>query len=175
MKLLRVPTCTYRLQCNPELGFDDAASLLTYLQRLGVTDLCLSPVLEARRGSRHGYDVVDHETLNLELGGDAAFDRLASGVSDPHVGLIVDIVPNHMAASSENPWWTNVLENGRASAFADVFDIDWGEGQGLPQKRIVLPILGTPRDDALQACEVMLSLEDSSMFSATTTVPCQWT
>jgi (1->4)-alpha-D-glucan 1-alpha-D-glucosylmutase len=125
MPSLRIPTATYRLQFSPNFRFEDARRLVPYLHRLGVTDLYASPVLKASMGSRHGYDVTDPSQLNPELGTEAGFEELARELEGHQMGLLLDIVPNHMAASSENPWWADILKKGRGSPYADFFDIDW--------------------------------------------------
>src|SRR5437588_12671523 len=115
---MRVPSSTYRVQLGPGFGFEEAQALVGYLRGLGVGDLYLSPALAARAGSEHGYDVVDPTRLNPELGGEEGFGALAAELRAHGMGLLLDIVPNHMAASAENPWWWDVLKPGRRSAFA---------------------------------------------------------
>ncbi|MFH1650513.1 MAG: alpha-amylase family glycosyl hydrolase, partial [Chloroflexota bacterium] len=144
MARLRIPGATYRLQLQPRFTFADAGALLPYLQKLGITDLYASPVFRARAGSSHGYDVTDPRRLNPELGGETQFRALADRLRALGMGLLLDIVPNHLAASTENPWWSDVLENGTASPYAPFFDIDWEAGKG----KVVLPVLGGP--DALR-------------------------
>jgi len=122
---LRIPTATYRLQFNKSFRFKDASTLITYLNRLGVSDIYASPVLKARKDSSHGYDVTDPTNLNPELGPEYDFDTLTKELQQQCMGLLLDIVPNHMAASTENPWWQDVLEKGQDSPFAAFFDIDW--------------------------------------------------
>src|SRR5690242_18843593 len=124
--------------------FDDALALLDYLDELGVSHLYLSPILTAATGSTHGYDVTDRTTVSAALGGPAGFDRLATAARKRNIGLIVDIVPNHVGVSDarQNRWWWDMLANGRASRYAEFFDIDWDLADG----RIVLPILGSDDD-----------------------------
>ncbi|HVA43721.1 MAG TPA: alpha-amylase family glycosyl hydrolase, partial [Acidimicrobiales bacterium] len=120
------PGATYRVQLHAGFGFDDAAGLADYLAELGVTHLYCSPVLQAAAGSTHGYDVVDHSRLSADLGGLEAFGRLVEEMSRRGLGLVVDIVPNHMAtAGRANAWWWDVLEDGPSSLYAGYFDIDW--------------------------------------------------
>ncbi len=121
----RIPTATYRLQFNRSFRFEDARALVSYLNRLGVSDIYASPILKARRGSSHGYDVTDPTHLNPELGTERDFDALVEELRHDDMGLLLDIVPNHMAASPENPWWRNVKEKGRDSPFTGFFDTDW--------------------------------------------------
>lgn len=142
---------TYRLQLRgAESGFAftfaDAEELLDYFDALGVSHLYLSPVLTAVRGSTHGYDVVDPTTVSAELGGAEGLARLSAAARARGMGLVIDIVPNHVgvARPEQNPWWWDVLKHGRASRYAAYFDIDWELGDG----RIILPVLGSDRDVA---------------------------
>src|SRR5674476_610802 len=130
-----VPVSTYRLQLCADLTFDDAAAQVPYLARLGVTHLYLSPVLTAAPGSTHGYDVVDHNEISPTLGGRAGLDRLAAAAHERSLGLVLDIVPNHMAVPI--PVWHNralwsVLANGPDSPYASWFDVDWSAGESGP-------------------------------------------
>jgi (1->4)-alpha-D-glucan 1-alpha-D-glucosylmutase len=123
--LLRIPDATYRLQFNKNFRFRDANMLVSYLNRLGISDIYASPILKARKGSLHGYDVTEPTTLNPELGTEKEFNRLANALRKQGMGLLLDIVPNHMAASPENPWWQDVVKKGQNSRFASFFDINW--------------------------------------------------
>jgi (1->4)-alpha-D-glucan 1-alpha-D-glucosylmutase len=119
------PGSTYRLQFNANFRFEDARRLLPYLHSLGVTHCYASPILRARAGSQHGYDITDHNTINPEIGTPEEFEGLAADMKSMGMGLILDIVPNHMGVGhGTNPWWQDVLENGPSSAHADYFDID---------------------------------------------------
>ncbi len=140
---------TYRLQLGPSFTFDDAARHVPYLADLGVTHLYLSPVLEAVRGSTHGYDVTDPTTVRAELGGRKGLERLADSAHVDGLGLVIDIVPNHLgvARPEQNPWWWDVLTNGRKSAFAHYFDIDWDPRNGAGGK-LALPVLASGDDGA---------------------------
>src|SRR5262245_59609167 len=124
---MMLPTSTYRVQFREGMTFDRACRLVPYLQALGISHLYASPVFTATRGSTHGYDVTDMNEIDPSIGGRAGFDRLTSALKAAGLGLIIDIVPNHMAASPENAWWRSVLEGGAASPFARHFDIDWSE------------------------------------------------
>jgi (1->4)-alpha-D-glucan 1-alpha-D-glucosylmutase len=149
----RTPTSTYRLQLGPDLTFAGAAKLAGYLADLGVTHAYLSPILGAAPGSTHGYDVVDHSRLNKELGGTAGFTRLHKALSRKGIGIIVDVVPNHMAIAvpeSLNAALWSVLLEGRGSPFAHWFDIDWDAEDG----RILMPVLDGPLEDNLSKLEV---------------------
>src|ERR1700732_5524340 len=121
----RTPSATYRLQFNKDFRFSDACRILDYLNKLGISDIYVSPVLASRKGSGHGYDVTDPSRINPDLGSEEEFAALQSELQNRGMGLLLDTVPNHMAASAENPWWMDVLENGAQSAFAAFFDIEW--------------------------------------------------
>lgn len=155
-----VPLATYRLQLTKDFGFDHAAALAPYLKQLGITHLYASPFLKARPGSTHGYDIVDHDRLNPELGGEEGFARLNEALKANDLGLILDFVPNHMGVGhADNAWWLDVLEWGQRSPYAASFDIDW---DALPHRRhpgVLLPILGRPYGDALQAGEIALKYD----------------
>ena len=123
----RVPSSTYRLQLSAAFTLADAERIVPYLDALGVGAVYLSPCLESKPGSPHGYDIVDHNRVDPELGGQPAFESLAGEVARRGMGLLVDFVPNHMAAdASANRWWAEVLENGACSPYADYFAIDNG-------------------------------------------------
>ncbi|HUH41331.1 MAG TPA: malto-oligosyltrehalose synthase, partial [Castellaniella sp.] len=126
--------------------------VLPHYVALGISHLYLSPLTQARPGSLHGYDVIDPQTVNSELGGIDALRRLSQAAAAWQIGLIADIVPNHMAADPRNPWWNDVLRHGRASAHARVFDIDWAAGGG----RVLLPVLAQPYGDALAAGDIRI-------------------
>jgi (1->4)-alpha-D-glucan 1-alpha-D-glucosylmutase len=155
-----VPLATYRLQLTRDFGFERAAALVPYLKALGISHLYASPFLKARPGSTHGYDIVDHDRLNPELGGDDGFARLAAALKQHDLELILDFVPNHMGVGrDDNAWWLDVLEWGQRSPYAGAFDIDWN---ALPHRRhpgVLLPILGRPYGDALQAGEIELKFD----------------
>ena len=162
---MRRITATYRLQFGEGTTFDDAGALAPYLASLGVSHLYASPVFEARSGSTHGYDVTDPNALRGSFGGRAGFDRMVAALHEQGLGLILDIVPNHMAASPENPWLWDVLAKGRASDHAATFDIDWDKSGG----KVVLPILGTPLAEVLAAGE--LSVRDGRLAYYETELP----
>src|SRR5579884_1545754 len=124
--LRSAPGCTYRVQLNSAFRFSAAAAVVPYLAELGVTHLYCSPILQATPGSTHGYDVVDPGRISDELGGREGLNALSGALSDAGLGMVVDLVPNHMAtAGRDNPWWWDVLENGPSSVRARSFDIDW--------------------------------------------------
>jgi len=131
------PTSTYRLQINPAFDLNAASSIVDYLARLGVGAVYTSPLLTAAPGSTHGYDVVDPSAASPALGGEAARVSLMSAARQAGLGVVVDIVPNHMSTAAENRWWWDVLRHGPESAYASYFDIDWSRGP------ILLPVLGS--------------------------------
>lgn len=155
---IRVPVATYRLQLNRNLDFTRVSEITPYLQALGVTDIYASPVLKAKTGSLHGYDVTDPTRLNPELGGEQGFTALSDTLRQHGMGLLLDIVPNHMAASTENPWWLDVLENGCHSDYARYFDINWEPLEKGLEGRVHLPILGDYYNQALENGDLALEL-----------------
>jgi len=145
-----MPRATARLQLHRDFTFDDALAQLPYLAQLGISHIYTSPILTARADSLHGYDVIDHGTVSAELGGEDGLRRLVSGLRDRGMGLVVDIVPNHMAVGgSDNRLWLDVLEWGRASRYADFFDIDWDVPDPALNQRVLAPFLGKPYGEAL--------------------------
>ncbi|MDG3005617.1 malto-oligosyltrehalose synthase [Paludisphaera mucosa] len=151
-----VPTATYRVQLHAGFRFDDARAIVPYLAKLGITDLYTSPYLKAAPGSTHGYDITDHSQLNPEIGEEADHEAMLAALRDHDLGLLLDVVPNHMGIlGNENPWWNDVLENGQASVYAGSFDIDWSaptrpENRG----RVLLPFLGGLYGDVLEGGEL---------------------
>ncbi len=140
---LRLPWATYRIQFRKQFTFDDGAAVAAYLARLGVSHLYASPYLKARPGSTHGYDIVDHDLLNPELGGDPAFRRMADALTANGLSQIVDFVPNHMGAGgADNPLWLDVLEWGQDSDYAGWFDIDWDPDRQYLRGKLLVPFLG---------------------------------
>ncbi|MDN7933371.1 malto-oligosyltrehalose synthase [Burkholderia metallica] len=157
------PRATLRLQLHAGFTFDDAAAHAGYFARLGVSHLYLSPIATAEPGSRHGYDTVDYGTINPELGGEAAFVRLVDALRAHGLGVIVDIVPNHMGVGgSTNGWWNDVLEWGPASAYAHHFDIDWHPPDAALDGKVLLPCLGMPYGDALAAGDITLGADPAT-------------
>ncbi|MGB6844014.1 MAG: alpha-amylase family glycosyl hydrolase, partial [Candidatus Acidiferrales bacterium] len=166
--MMRIPTATYRLQFNLHFRFTDAAALVPYLHSLGISHVYASPRFKARKGSSHGYDVADPMQINSELGTEEEFDRFVERLHDYGMGLLLDIVPNHMAATSENPWWDDVLENGRASRYASYFDIEWRprgpKTETLMRDRVLVPILAEPYSQALCRQAIALRLDERGFF-----------
>jgi (1->4)-alpha-D-glucan 1-alpha-D-glucosylmutase len=154
-----VPRATYRLQFHRDFGFGAARRIVPYLAALGVSHLYGSPLTMARPGSLHGYDVIDFNRLNPELGDEAAFEALISELHAHDMGLVLDFVPNHMGVGSDNPWWLDVLEWGPHSPYATFFDIDWeASGRGVRGK-VTLPVLGDQYGKVLEAGELKLQFE----------------
>ncbi|MEC9373692.1 MAG: alpha-amylase family glycosyl hydrolase, partial [Planctomycetota bacterium] len=158
-------TSTYRIQFGPDFTFADARAIVPHLAALGVSHLYASPILAAHPGAAHGYSVIDPTRLDPRLGTRADFDALVDALHAHDMGLILDIVPNHMAADTSNPWWRDVLTHGAASRFAHVFDIDWTAGPPARQGRIVLPILGSPLVETLRSGDAALTLGADGAFA----------
>jgi (1->4)-alpha-D-glucan 1-alpha-D-glucosylmutase len=163
-----IPIATYRLQLTADFDFDAAAAVVPYLKALGITHLYASPFLKARKGSTHGYDIVDHTQFNPELGGEAGFKRLNMALKQHDLGLILDFVPNHVGVHfADNPWWLDVLEWGPTSPHAASFDIDW---ELLPYRArggVLLPIIGSSYGQALERGEIELRYDaGEGSFSA---------
>ena len=159
----RIPGSTYRLQFNEGFTFAHARGLADYFEGLGVTDFYASPVLRARPGSPHGYDITDHSQVNPELGGEEELVELARDLRSRGMGLVVDVVPNHMSiAGSLNEWWQDVLENGPSSHFARYFDLDWNPPNPTLRNRVLLPILGDQFGRVLEKQELRVSYRDGA-------------
>jgi (1->4)-alpha-D-glucan 1-alpha-D-glucosylmutase len=164
MTTLRIPLATYRLQFNARFRFEQAQALVDYFDQLGVTDIYASPLLQARPGSLHGYDCTDPTHINSEIGSEQELEALAAKLQVKRMGLLLDIVPNHMAAGIENPWWVDVLEDGPGSAYASFFDIDWHPPRKMLENKVLLPILGRPYAEALENQELKLAFEQGGFF-----------
>ena len=150
---MSAPRATMRLQLHREFTFADATRLVPYMAALGISHLYSSPILAARAGSMHGYDVTDPTRVNPELGGEDGLRSLVAALRAAGLGLIVDIVPNHMAAGGmENPWWADVLRHGRESRYATFFDIDWDVND-----KLLAPFLGKPYGEALRDGAITLA------------------
>src|SRR5436190_23054189 len=119
---MNIPSASYRLQFNANFKFTDAERLLGYLSELGISHIYTSPLMKARSGSIHGYDVTNPNEINPDIGTSADFERFVALLQEYRLGLMLDIVPNHMAASVENPWWADVLARGQASDYSSYFD-----------------------------------------------------
>lgn len=154
-----VPRATARLQLNRDFRFEHATALVDYYDALGISHLYVSPILVARQGSTHGYDVVDPTRINPELGGEGGLRRLCAALHERGMGLVVDIVPNHMAVGKENPWWQDVLCQGRGSRYARWFDIEWEPADAALKDKVLLPFLGKPYAQALEEGELQLRFD----------------
>jgi (1->4)-alpha-D-glucan 1-alpha-D-glucosylmutase len=152
-----IPVATYRLQLTADFDFDAAALVVPYLKTLRISHVYASPFMKARKGSTHGYDIVDHTQFNPELGGEAGFARLSATLKQHDLGLILDFVPNHVGVHfADNPWWLDVLEWGQASPHAASFDIDWDQLPYRARGGVLLPIIGTSYGEALEKGEIEL-------------------
>jgi (1->4)-alpha-D-glucan 1-alpha-D-glucosylmutase len=152
-----IPRCTYRVQLNADFRLTDATALVPYLARLGVSHVYCSPYLRARTGSRHGYDIIDHNALNPEIGTYQDFERFVAALRDHGMGHILDMVPNHMGVlGADNAWWLDVLENGPASTYADFFDIEWDPVNPALQNKVLIPVLGDQYGLVLERGELNL-------------------
>jgi len=163
-----IPVATYRLQLTADFDFDAAAAVVPYLKALGISHVYASPFLKARKGSTHGYDIVDHTKFNPELGGEAGFERLSTALKQHDLGLILDFVPNHVGVHfADNPWWLDVLEWGQNSPHAASFDIDWDLLPYRARGGVLLPIIGTSYGEALEKGEIELRYDAAEgSFSA---------
>ncbi len=159
----RVPIATYRLQFNRDFGFREARDLVPYLHALGVSDCYASPILRARAGSSHGYDICDHGRLNPDLGSPEDFDAFADALRACGMGLILDTVPNHMGIGDpDNAWWMDVLENGPGSPFAAFFDIDWHPVNPDLENKVLLPLLEDQYGRVLEAGKLRLAFDEGT-------------
>ncbi|KIZ33829.1 malto-oligosyltrehalose synthase, partial [Rhodopseudomonas palustris] len=163
-----IPIATYRIQLTADFGFDQAAAIVPYLKALGISHFYASPFMKARKGSTHGYDIVDHTKFNPELGGEAGFERLSEALKQNDIGLILDFVPNHVGVHfDDNPWWLDVLEWGPASPHAESFDIDWDMLPYRARGGVLLPIIGSSYGRALESGEIDLRYDaNEGSFSA---------
>jgi (1->4)-alpha-D-glucan 1-alpha-D-glucosylmutase len=163
--LPRIPVSTYRLQFNRQFRFSDARKIISYLHKLGITDIYASPYFKTKEGSLHGYDIVDHNILNPEIGTEEEYDELIKELQEYSMGQILDIVPNHMCVTSkENTWWMDVLENGPSSVYAKYFDIDWDPVKSELKNKVLLPILGDQYGIVLENQELILTFEKGAFF-----------
>jgi (1->4)-alpha-D-glucan 1-alpha-D-glucosylmutase len=160
-----LPAATYRLQFNRAFDFRAARAAIPYLHDLGVSDCYASPMLRARAGSSHGYDVCDHSRLNPDLGDDADFDAFADALRQHGMGLVLDAVPNHMGIGDPaNVWWMDVLENGPASPYAPFFDVDWHPVNPDLDGKVLLPLLEDQYGKVLEAGKIRLAFRDGAFW-----------
>lgn len=156
-----VPRATYRLQFHKDFPFSAGRDLAPYLAELGISHVYSSPILTARAGSIHGYDVVDYDAINPELGGEAAFEQMAAALRGQDIGIILDIVPNHMAVGgSDNRLWLDLLKHGRNSAYADWFDVDFETPDAQLTGKVHAPFLGEPYREVLASGALSLVIHD---------------
>jgi (1->4)-alpha-D-glucan 1-alpha-D-glucosylmutase len=152
-----IPLATYRLQLNRDFTFAQATAIVPYLSALGISHCYISPILKARAGSMHGYDIVDHNSLNPEIGSPEEFDRFVATLHEHGMGLILDIVPNHMGVmGNDNAWWLDVLENGESSVYANFFDIDWHPIKAELHGKVLIPVLHDHYGVVLESGELKL-------------------
>jgi len=162
----RIPRATLRLQLHRDFTFDDALAQVDYFAGLGISHLYASPVFTARSGSTHGYDVVDPTRINPELGGEDGLRRLVEALHQRRMGLILDIVPNHMALGEQNPWWCDVLLWGQHSQYASWFDIEWLGADPALHGKVLLPVLGKPYGELLRSGEIKLEMDAGRLYVA---------
>jgi (1->4)-alpha-D-glucan 1-alpha-D-glucosylmutase len=161
----RAIRATYRLQLHAGFCIEDARSCLPYFDSLGVSHLYTSPLLAAKSGSRHGYDVRNHDLLNPEIGSEEQFEAWSRELRSRNMGLVVDVVPNHMCVGCENPWWADVLEQGPSSFYAGYFDIAWNDHpQSRLHGKVLLPILGEPYGQVLESGRFRPGFEGGAFF-----------
>lgn len=159
----RIPLATYRLQFTQTLTFAEAERLVPYLDDLGISDVYASSYLAARPGSTHGYDVVDHNALNPEIGSEESYERFVAALRARGMGQLLDVVPNHMGiAEGSNRWWNDVLENGPSSPYAEFFDIDWDPITRELRNKVLLPILGDQYGRVLENQELVLEIAEGA-------------
>jgi (1->4)-alpha-D-glucan 1-alpha-D-glucosylmutase len=159
-----IPRATYRLQFHSDFTFEHAARLAPYFAKLGVSHVYASPIATARRGSRHGYDVIDPTAVNPELGGEDGFRAMVAALREAGLGVVLDIVPNHMAVGgSDNRWWLDVLERGEASEHSALFDIDWRPADPALHGKVLAPFLGAPYAEALANGDVKLNYDNGAL------------
>ena len=162
---MRIPTATYRLQFHKDFGFADAGELIGDLRDLGISDVYASPIFKARAGSLHGYDIVDHRQIDPALGGADEFAKFSAALKTHGMGLILDIVPNHMGiAEASNAWWMDVLENGPSSSYASYFDIEWHPANPHLENKVLLPILEDQYGNVLEDGKLRLVYDDGAFF-----------
>jgi (1->4)-alpha-D-glucan 1-alpha-D-glucosylmutase len=161
----RIPVSTYRLQLNHLFKFSDAKALVSYLHELGISEAYASPYFKAKKGSLHGYDLLNHNELNPEIGTAKEYDEWAGELARYGMGQVLDIVPNHVSIVEDgNIWWTDVLENGPSSAYADYFHIDWKPVKEELENKVLLPVLGDQYGRVLENQELKLTFEEGAFF-----------
>ncbi|HEX2965350.1 MAG TPA: malto-oligosyltrehalose synthase [Syntrophorhabdaceae bacterium] len=163
--ILRIPVSTYRIQFSRDFTLYDAMNLVPYLKSIGITDLYASPCFATCTGSTHGYDIIDPNTINPEIGGEEAFNHLADLLRENGMGLILDVVPNHMCVKDRgNSLWMDVLENGPSAQYAHFFDINWNPDTKHLENKVLIPILGNRYGEVLENGELVLFFENGGFF-----------
>jgi (1->4)-alpha-D-glucan 1-alpha-D-glucosylmutase len=161
----QIPVSTYRLQFNGAFTFRDATRVIAYIHELGISDIYASPYFKAKKGSLHGYDIVDHNALNPEIGTEEDYRAMIAELKRNDMGQVLDIVPNHMCVDSpENQWWMDVLENGPSSPYAQYFDIEWDPVKKELRNKVLLPVLGDQYGNVLEGQELKVVLEEGAFF-----------
>ncbi|HTY21572.1 MAG TPA: alpha-amylase family glycosyl hydrolase, partial [Desulfomonilaceae bacterium] len=160
---MHIPRATYRIQFNPSFGFRAASRIVSYLAQLGISDIYASPIFRARKGSTHGYDVVDPNQLNPELGGPSDLEYLATEIKKYRMGWLQDVVPNHMAFDGENQILMDVLEHGESSKYFGFFDIDWDHPYTSIKGKLLAPFLGRFYGLSLEDKEITLKYGPSGL------------
>src|SRR6266567_804109 len=158
-RMRKIPSSTYRLQLNAAFTFHHAAKVAAYLKDLGISHVYCSPYLQAAPGSMHGYDVVDHQRVNEELGGEQGHQEFCRRLNELGMGQVLDIVPNHMAIGPKNLYWWDVLENGPSSRYATWFDIDWQSAEVKLQNKVLIPVLGDQYGKVLAAGQIHIEFK----------------
>lgn len=160
-----VPIATYRFQFNVNFTFKQANDLVDYLHNLGISHAYASPLLKAKPGSVHGYDIIDHSMLNPEIGTEEEFEALVQSLRNNEMGLVLDIVPNHMfIIDTANKWWQDILENGPASPYAEYFDIDWHTPRPKLDNKVLLPLLDKQYGEALESQALKVVYQNGAFF-----------
>ncbi|SKB14127.1 Maltooligosyltrehalose synthase [Planktothrix sp. PCC 11201] len=160
---MRIPVATYRIQFNSDFPFNQAQAIINYLHELGISDLYASPIFKARIGSTHGYDIVDQNQLNPELGTPEDFDQLMEKIKNQGMGWLQDIVPNHMAYDSQNKYLTDIFQYGSDSDYLDFFDIDWKHPDSDLKSRVLAPLLGDFYGNCLENRELTISYDEEEL------------
>lgn len=165
--IAKIPDSTYRLQFNKDFSFNDAKEIIPYLKKLGISHIYASPLLSPRKGSMHGYDVINYDEINQEAGTFEEFEAFVDTLHAYGLGLILDIVPNHMGIGAENKWWMDVLENGQSSKYSHYFDIDWKPIKKELRGKVLLPVLGDHYGNILANGEISFSLnrEEGKLYT----------
>ena len=161
---MRIPLSTYRFQFTPSFRFEDVEKIVPYLKDLGISDIYASPILESKTGSQYGYDLIDFREINHQLGGEKAFYRLVRQIKKGGIGWLQDIVPNHMAYHSSNPFLYDVLEKGKKSIYGGYFDINWQTKDPLLKGKLLFPFLEKPLKDCLQEKLIQLLYEKGKFY-----------